>query len=66
MPRHRHRTNPDNLLDCVARKPLQIELATTTDDANGACPPVGDGWVVARSGDGRTMWRRIYLERATP
>jgi hypothetical protein len=41
---------------------ITIELTTTADDANGPCPPTGDGWVVACNGDGRTTWRRIFCD----
>ncbi|HEY5125747.1 MAG TPA: hypothetical protein VIJ35_00340 [Bradyrhizobium sp.] len=44
-------------------EPLQIELVSTDDDDIGQRPPLGDGvWHAVHSADGRTLWRRIYLE----
>jgi hypothetical protein len=41
---------------------LQIELVHTTDDpAHGSIPPLGDGWHLARSANGVTLWRRIQF-----
>jgi hypothetical protein len=54
----------------IATPTMKIMLITTIDDAKGPCPPAGDGWTVARSGNGHTTWRRIFLairnERVCP
>jgi hypothetical protein len=48
--------------DQVAQARLQIEHQTTCDDAIGVWPLHGDGWVLISRVDGRTTWRRVYLQ----
>lgn len=42
---------------------LEVIYSTTTDDELGPRPPVGDGWHLVHSANGRTLWRLIHLTK---